>query len=610
MAREKLNKCQGQSKGLRIMLVSELVDQYLKTTDNDLKYMALRQELTVLEVGRDLNLLVNKVLMPVLLEEKDPEIVELVSSQVYPQLTLKCIVVMKRGNREPQWFNDLIVDPLMDHIADKRKNFIVQTLRNVLKVAVQSHYRMQSASDRHLGALVLRMKDHKGNNDLGQNTVLYWETLKPVISTYYYGTVKVPFAILKNIFNLCEGKLDSLVRSVLISSVEATTRQNVEKIVQESVSDSVLEAISTVWWQFGQLVPWLLEKRLLPALQQQETLLTNLQTIYNLLPFFQIASAVSGEKVLEDGLQKRLESKLQGLLENAAANSSAATTKEVVAELDVEDAEVDDAQQAYLDELQSDDDLEFDDEELLETDEDYQLKKLCQTILETLNDNKEKSSDYQSHKIDLTQVEVSALDETEDVVYTIQSTLENETTLQPLLLSVEILNQLLLTGHTEIDYSPVCQSLVRHMKQNKAFLQTIKVGNLTQTIDDGSTLRTMVHSTILQIITTRKLDYPTCCKLLIEAVSRSARDVDPTIEQLSLRIIENLLQIHYNTIRALDSSWYDQTLLPKAAETAGKLHKRLQTTLQNSEQLEPQAQTATILQELTSLFNVQYPAIE
>lgn len=335
-----------------------------------------------------------------------------------------------------------------------------------------------------------------------------------------------------------------------------------------------------------------------------------MQTIYNLLPFFQIASAVSGEKVLEDGLKKRLESKLQGLLENAAANSSAATTKEVDAELDVEDAEVDDAQQAYLDELQSDDDLEFEDEELLETDEGYQLKKLCQTILETLNDNKEKSSDIQPHKIDLTKVEVSALDETEDVVYTIQSTLESETTLQPLLLSVEILNQLLLTGYTEIDYSPVCQSLVRHMKQNKAFLQTIKVGNLTQTIDDGSTLRTMVHSTILQIITTRKLDYPTCCKLLTEAVSRGTRDVDPTIEQLSLRIIQNLLQSHYNTIRALDSSWYDQTLLPKAAETAGKLHKRLQTTIQNSEQLEPQAQTATILQELTSLFNVQYPAIE
>ncbi|CCE91816.1 Lag2p TDEL_0D02320 [Torulaspora delbrueckii] len=593
------------------MLVSELVDQYLKTTDNDLKYMALRQELTVLEVGRDLDLLVNKVLMPVLLEEKDPEIVELVSSQVYPQLTLKCIVVMKRGNHEPQWFNDLIVDPLMDHIADKRKNFIVQTLRNVLKVAVQSRYRMQSAGDRHLGALVSQMKDYKGNNDVGQNTVLYWEALKPVISTYYYGTVKIPFAILKEIFNLCEGKLDSLVRSVLISSVQATTRQNVEKIVQESVSDSVLEAISTVWWQFGQLVPWLFEKRLLPDLHQQETLLTNLQMIYNLLPFFQIASAVSGEKGnSKNGLKRRLESKLQGLLENAAANSSAATTKEVDAELDVEDAEVDDAQQAYLDELQSDDDLEFEDEELLETDEGYQLKKLCQTILETLNDNKEKSSDIQPHKIDLTKVEVSALDETEDVVYTIQSTLESETTLQPLLLSVEILNQLLLTGYTEIDYSPVCQSLVRHMKQNKAFLQTIKVGNLTQTIDDGSTLRTMVHSTILQIITTRKLDYPTCCKLLTEAVSRGARDVDPTIEQLSLRIIQNLLQSHYNTIRALDSSWYDQTLLPKAAETAGKLHKRLQTTIQNSEQLEPQAQTATILQELTSLFNVQYPAIE
>lgn len=597
------------------MLPSEIANQYLSTSDNDLKYMALRQELTVTEVDRELDSFVKKVLLPTLLEERDPQIVELVSSQVYPQLTLKCIDVMKRRNHEPQWFNGLIMDPLMKHMKGNRRNFFVQTLRNVLKVAVESCYRVGSVDDKYLKSLLVQMKEYEEENDVGQNIVLYWELLNYVILTYYGITAKICYELLHEIFGLCVGRLDALVRSVLISSIEVTSRENAEKIVLNSVTDEMLEVISNVWWQFGRQARLLLEDRLLPALstEQRETTLTILKTIFNLSPYFHIETAQDGTRILDDSLLGRINARVQEILENASNKVSTSTAKLTTeSELDVEDAEIDDAQQAYLDELKSDDDLEFeDDEQLLENEDDDQLNRLCTLILDALRRGQPKGQTRESQLVDLSKVKVGALTETDqtlDVVYTVKTTLDSDATLPELLLAVEVFNQLLLTGSTEVDYDPACQALVRHMKQNKAFLQTIKVGNMTQTIDEGSTLRTMVYSTIFEIITTRDLKYTTCCLMLTEAVSRGVRDVDPTINTLSLKIIETLLQSHYNTIRAVDPTWYNKTLLPKTIETVTKLHKRLKNTPEDSEHDE--LPIATALQAFTSLFMVQYPAIE
>lgn len=597
------------------MLVSELLDQYAKTSDNDLKYMALRQDIAIVDVGRDLDSIVKGILLPVLLEEINWEIVELVSSQVYPQITSKCIsVTNRRGGRQSEWFEVFVVDPLIKHMDGKRRHYIVQTLRNVLKVAFESSYQVFPTGNHHLKTLVSQMNEYKRNSDVGQNMVIYWETLNLMIPTFYFGTAKICSEILDEIFSLCEGKLDALSRSVITSSIQVASMDTVEKLVRRSVSDDMLEAVSTVWWQMGQLAPSLIEERILPAIESDkgESLQMNLQVILNLRPLFHITSVERGTKALDDLLLGKIETRVQNLLESTAEKPFNHTSKEPSdSVIDVEDAEIDEAQQAYLDELTSDADLDFEDDDLvLEDDGDSQAVNICTQILDAL-----KTSQRNPHRgfpqlVDLTQVKTSELaaDQIADVVYTTTKFLDNETNLQALLLAVEILNQLLTGNSAEIDYSSVCKSLIPHMKQNKAFLQTIKVGNMTQTIDEGFTLRTMVFSSILQV-TTHPIDYPVCCTLLMEAISRGVRDVDPTIGATSIKIIQTLLRDNYNAIRAVDPTWYNGTLLPKTQETATKLHKRLQTTSQDTADHQG-SPTIALLEALSTLFNTQYPAIQ
>lgn len=134
---------------------------------------------------------------------------------------------------------------------------------------------------------------------------------------------------------------------------------------------------------------------------------------------------------------------------------------------------------------------------------------------------------------------------------------------------------------------------------------------MTQTIDEGNTFRTMVYSTILQILATHDVHYVVCCRLLKEAVSRGARDPDTTVNRLSIGIMETLLQQNYNKIKGIDRKWYNETLIPKVADVKAKLHKRLQ--LGNDVDAETEREMydsiSTVILCLEKLFNSQYPLI-
>ncbi|QLQ78426.1 hypothetical protein HG537_0A06730 [Torulaspora globosa] len=605
------------------MLVKALVEQYLDAGDNDLKYMVLRQDFTICEPVQDVDLLVKKVLLPVLLEETDPEIVELVSSQVYPQLALKCIEKTREMGsvQELGWFDDLIVEPLFERIDCKRTSFIVQTIRNVLRVVVGGGNNVASSAERYMKKLIAQMK---GKNGERGNAVLYWDTLDLMIPVYYDRVPKMSFEVLSDIFDMYEDRSDNISNIALINSIKATTSGAVTKLLEREISDSLLETISSVWWQFHSVADGLFESRLIPSLHAKasESLMLTLQTICNLWPLYQIPSVEHNRPILSDKIMADLQSEITSLLNRAVSDSNKEPLSSIQQELIVEDTEIDDEQQAYLDQLQVDDDLEFDeldDDPSSSADEHNfeQIAEKCSTILKSLHGDSMKPTSQGYLLPSLENVKISALStkqDIEDVSRTVWTVLDTETTLPTLLLSLEILGQILQSNVAEINCSRTCESLLRHMKQNKSFLQTIKVGSMTQIIDEGSTFRTMVYSTLLQIVTTRSLDHPICCKVLIEAISRGVRDTDTTISQLAIRIIETILQADYETIRGIDPNWYNFTLLPRVAEIATKVSKKLQA---HSEARPDRAQhpvdtteaAIDIVDRLQWLFNRQYPAI-
>ncbi|QLL33921.1 hypothetical protein HG536_0F02460 [Torulaspora globosa] len=606
------------------MLVKALVEQYLNATDNDLRYMVLRQDLTICEPVQDADLLVKKILLPVLLEETDPEIVELVSSQVYPQMTLKCIEKMNEAGTvlESQWFDGLIIEPLFEQIESKRTSFIVQTIRNVFKVVEGDGKKVASSTERYMRRLIAQMKGKKGER---RNTVLYWDTLDLMISAYYDSVTRMSFEVLSDIFDMYEDRSDNTTNAALINSIKAATSSAVTKLLEREISDGLLETISSVWWQFHSVASRLFEHRLIPSLHAKasEPLMLALQTIWNFRPFYQVPSVEHSRPTLSDKAMAELQSAVAGLLNRASASdSNKEAPSSMQQELIIEDTEIDDEQQAYLDQLQADDDLQFDelDDDPSTSADEYnyeQITEKCSAILKSLHSDPPEPCSHGNLLPSLDDVKVSALStekDIQDVSRTAWAVLETETALPALLLSVDVLGQILQNNLAEIDCSRTCESLLLHMKQNKSFLQTIKVGNMTQTIDEGSTFRTMVYSTMLQIVTTRSVDYPVCCKVLIEALSRGVRDSDCTINQLSIRIIEALLQANYEAIRGIDPEWYNLTLLPRVAEIATKVSKKLQSRSEGRQDRaqHPAATAETVIDivdRLHCLFDRQYPAI-
>lgn len=595
------------------MSASALVDQYLNASDNDLKYMTLRQDLSICELDKDVNLLIKRVLMPVLLQETDPEIIELVSSQTYPQLVVKCIQKERSEGtiHKLRWFDDLIVRPLIEQINSKRTRIVIQTLRNSFKALIDDGAKVRASTEEQVRQLVAHMK----TND-GKNMVIYWETLDLMIKSYYDATNKMSDDVLHEIFDMYNDHADASARSVLISSVKATASKSAVSLLDRNVTDCMLETVSIVWWQFNSAAKHLFDYRLIPSLNTPDPE-SVLQTIYNLKPFYQIAGLEDNRTVLGEETAERLRSEVSNLLEDLTANTSnntslAPTRQDPV----VEDAEIDDDQQAYLNELQCDDELEFEEEEYSDSavqDDAARIVKKCSLILKSLNGDSFTLGPQGRPLPSLDQVKVSDLT-TEQDIYDVCCTawrvLEADSPLPTLVISLDILGQLLQNNVAQIDYSRTCQALVPHMKQNKAFLQTLKVGNMTQTIDEGSTFRTLVYSTLLQIVTTNPVHYTVCCKIIMEALSRGVRDSESTINQLAATLIQTLLQTSYETIRGIDPEWYNGTLLPRVADIAAKVAKRLQAT-QDAGQCPDAAAQATInvLDQLTSLFNYEYPAI-
>lgn len=642
------------------MLVDTLIDQYLNTTDNDLKYMTLRQEYTLEEADRDLRLLVYKVLLPVLHDEPDAEIVDLVSFQVYPQAVSKCVAEDKvaNSNIESQWFDDIVVQPLLEK-SSTRGNLMIQTLRNVLKVLTQetniSTVGIPKPRENSIKLLVLQMIEYNVGNEVGKNMVIYWETLNLLISLYYTERVKMSGEVLEDIFKLCpQGELDEMVKSVLINTVKASTLQGIQKVMDSKITDSVLEVISRVWYQFGPIGPELFTNRLLPALtsdnKQQDLLLRNLQIVYNLRAFYEIDRVQDSSKVLSPTIITKLATTLAGLL-NTKKDDSHIFQKQIEKQTDrPEDmkTEIDEdpEQQAYLEQLQSDDEeLEFEDEDEEQQEEQQQLDHEEQQDLEA-KDVFDKIQQYISlimrtlqtpsneplnltkgEIVDLDAVQINTLtDETDiaNIIYTITSVLTSKPTpndptsslLTKLLLSIEVLNQLMMTT-AKLDYSNLCSLLLRHLKQNKAFVHTIKVGNMTQTIDEGIMLRTMVYSTILQILTKAKINYTVSCQLLKEILSRGIKDSDHTVNELSIKIAENILQEIYSTIKGIDWQWYNETLYPKVLDCIAKWQKKRQintpssstTSMMDRSTALTAANDESIMFSFLVMFSDRYPAI-
>lgn len=272
--------------------ISKLIEQYRSTKDNDLKYMLLRQNFKINDIEDELAPLVNELLLPVLVEEQDMEILNLVSFQVLPDLVLS--MISDPAAAQLGWVISLICDPLLNQsmIHANRSFVLIETLRNVLQKIENSphldYHQPVNSSLEFISKFIVEMKRHMCDVDAAQlshslsesNMLIYIESLNLLLKFSFFSDaaspsvmVTLPFDILNDVFTIAQDysatntneSIDRITEKLLLTSTQLTHPVDLENLCPK-MKYNTLAAVSRIWYKFGPIVDKLFTNRLLPVL--------------------------------------------------------------------------------------------------------------------------------------------------------------------------------------------------------------------------------------------------------------------------------------------------------------------------------------------------------
>ncbi|SCV04972.1 LANO_0G15676g1_1 [Lachancea nothofagi CBS 11611] len=137
--------------------------------------------------------------------------------------------------------------------------------------------------------------------------------------------------------------------------------------------------------------------------------------------------------------------------------------------------------------------------------------------------------------------------------------------LSDLELAVDAVSALLKLRDLQDLQDVVAQLLWPHLKPNKMFIRTIKVGNMKQSIDDGISFRLNCYTLLQQL----ELSYKFKCLTLQECVERGFKD-EFTIKEASTELFNYIFERTWPEIRIRDASWFLEKLCPRVQDRVDK----------------------------------------
>ncbi|CEP62224.1 Lag2p LALA0_S05e00650g [Lachancea lanzarotensis] len=111
----------------------------------------------------------------------------------------------------------------------------------------------------------------------------------------------------------------------------------------------------------------------------------------------------------------------------------------------------------------------------------------------------------------------------------------------------------------------IAELLWPHLKPNKQFIGTIKVGNMKQSIDDGVSFRISCYALLQQL----QLSYGSQCRVLEECVERGFKD-EATIKEISAALFTSTFTQIWPQIEIRDTVWLCNKLWPRIQERLDK----------------------------------------
>ncbi|CAR30586.1 Lag2p [Lachancea thermotolerans CBS 6340] len=112
----------------------------------------------------------------------------------------------------------------------------------------------------------------------------------------------------------------------------------------------------------------------------------------------------------------------------------------------------------------------------------------------------------------------------------------------------------------------IAQMVWPHLKPNKAFIRTIKVGNMKQAIDDGVSFRLNCYTLLQQL----DLSYTAQCVILQECAERGFKD-ESSIKEAAAELFTKVLELAWPNIRIRDATWFVEHLCPRVQDRVQKL---------------------------------------
>ncbi|SMN18964.1 similar to Saccharomyces cerevisiae YOL025W LAG2 Protein that negatively regulates the SCF E3-ubiquitin ligase by interacting with and preventing neddyation of the cullin subunit [Maudiozyma saulgeensis] len=289
------------------MIILKIIDQFYESTDSDLQYMSLRNEFTLNDIDNDVSLLMNKLVLPILLQETNMDIINLVCYELLPRF-IECIRSNYSVNMDVfKLIENKILNPIVANIRIENRSLIFlqcfKVLFNKISNLIDIDQKERNRTGKfNISSMVVNsdasfvfrfLTNIKETKLIETEKYLCYEALNYLLPLYFDGhTHYIPKDILITL--LKEYSREELINpnaQLLLNNLCRLTSPIELSYASEHIDDCILLEMSKCWYKFNILVDEYFDSRLLPKLEitkiiDKSDFINTLTIINNFEPYY------------------------------------------------------------------------------------------------------------------------------------------------------------------------------------------------------------------------------------------------------------------------------------------------------------------------------------
>lgn len=321
------------------MSVRTYIDKFFDTADDDLKYMYLREGFKIASIDQDLKPLVNELFLPILENEKNIQILDLICTSAYSDLIISCLNRSDlKGKKD--WFDAIAIRPLfLSYFNKEKKPIVQQALLNVLTDTVSKCSDNLPYLNRDIVGIFanyIKRENEKRWND--------WEILTLLVTIAYNKRCYfVSDDVLDIVFSCTKDShsFQKYEEHILLEITKHSKASSIQSYIGQ-MSILQLSVITRIWYKFGNFAENdIILDNIIPILETQhhksefdfDILLNILKILQNLIPLYTVE--IFCEDNVENSHNKIISIKGIETVFNVLLNLTSKVCKEFISKLNL-----------------------------------------------------------------------------------------------------------------------------------------------------------------------------------------------------------------------------------------------------------------------------------